>query len=831
MNHSFILKNIRMHMNKDGLIIFEGAFPHDNPENKTLHAFVNGAEVPIEIEKNDGLEVARKYNMYDCGISQEILGSFALPDGQIKRISLSESTGAKNKVLFDCKGDKLDNMLTGISASIDVAERKNDKLVISGWVANNDGASIEIYDGDTRVESQLTRRYRRDVKDLFAEAPSAAEFGIDISIADASYQNLKLVIKDGSRSKTLPINVDALLRAKNDEMAKPNNLIVKALKYYKNNGLRATTMKVVDKLTRKKEKEDQDLYRIFLEQHPVSDEELEKQRQTKFDYNPQISIVIPIYNTPLNFLKELIDSVEAQTYPNWQLCLADGSDTDALRKHVADFSNNDPRVCYKLLGYNDGISNNTNGAIEMATGDFIAFSDHDDLLTPDALYEVVAALNSDETIDCVYTDEDKLDMDGDTLFMPHFKSDFNIDLLCSHNYITHLFVARKTLIDEVGWLRSEYDGSQDHDMILRCCEKARRVYHVPKILYHWRCHKNSTAMNPESKMYCYTAGQKAVQSHWDRLGVPATVEMASNYGHYITKYNWPDNPLVSIVIPNMNHKSELETCINSIMDKSNYDNFEIVIVENNSDQDEIFEYYKSLTGFDRDDIVSGKSADGEGKVRVVYYDGDFNYSKINNFGVSQARGEYILLLNNDTELISANSIKEMLDIARRPEVGAVGARLYYADNTVQHAGVILGVGGVANHAFYNTNRGDVGYFFRSVSVQDLSAVTAACMLTKKSVFEEVGGLSEDLAVAFNDVDYCLKLRKAGKLIVYTPFSEWYHYESKSRGYENTPEKLARLEAETDVFMSRWQSVVDGGDPYYNPNFSHKAADYKYDINE
>ena len=368
-------------------------------------------------------------------------------------------------------------------------------------------------------------------------------------------------------------------------------------------------------------------------------------------------------------------------------------------------------------------------------------------------------------------------------------------------------------------------------MILRCCEKARRVYHVPKILYHWRCHKNSTAMNPESKMYCYTAGQKAVQSHWDRLGIPATVEMASNYGHYITKYNWPDNPLVSIVIPNMNHKSELETCINSIMDKSNYDNFEIVIVENNSDQDEIFEYYKSLVGFDRDEIVSGKSADGEGKVRVAYYDGDFNYSKINNFGVSQARGEYILLLNNDTELISANSIKEMLDIARRPEVGAVGARLYYADNTVQHAGVILGVGGVANHAFYNTNRGDVGYFFRSVSVQDLSAVTAACMLTKKSVFEEVGGLSEDLAVAFNDVDYCLKLRKAGKLIVYTPFSEWYHYESKSRGYENTPEKLARLEAETDVFMSRWKSVVDGGDPYYNPNFSHKAADYKYDINE
>lgn len=829
MNKDFILKDIRIHLYEDNIIVFKGAFPCDNPENMTLCMLVDAVEVPVEINIRDGLEVAREYNMYGAGISQEIRGRVQLLNKNIHEIKLVEKNKNKSKCIFDCKGAALEEMLTGVNASIDYAKKQGEKIVINGWIACDSDADISIYDGSNKIDALIQRKYRRDVADLFDEASTSSEFGIEITIDEVTSRELRLNIVNGSRKRSIKLDLKQLLQAGNDDVLKADKLVVKTLKYLKQRGVKATVKKVINKITRKNDKEDQELYKLFLEQHVVSEEELEKQRNTTFNYEPVISIVIPIYNTPHEFLKELIDSVMGQTYRNWQLCLADGSETDALRKYVEEYSGGDERVCYKLLGYNDGISNNTNGAMEMAEGEFIAFSDHDDLLTPDALYEVVAALNIDANIDCVYTDEDKMDMDGETLFMPHFKSDYNIDLLCSHNYITHLFVARKTLIDQVGWLRSEFDGSQDHDMILRCCEKARRVYHVPKVLYHWRCHKNSTAMNPESKMYCYTAGKKAVQAHWDRLGIPATVEMASNYGHYITRYNWPDEPLVSIVIPNMNHESDLRTCIDSILNKSSYSNLEIVIVENNSTEDGIFDYYQELTGCNKEDIVSGKNAEKAGNIRVVYYSGEFNYSKINNFGVKYTTAEYVLFLNNDTELLSANSIKEMLDIVRRNDVGAVGARLYYSDNTVQHAGVILGVGGIANHAFYNTDRGDVGYFFRSVSVQDLSAVTAACMLTKKTLFEQVGGFSEDLAVAFNDVDYCLKLRKINKLIVYTPFSEWYHYESKSRGYENTPEKQERLERESAVFMSRWNELIESGDPYYNPNFNKKAADYKYNI--
>lgn len=589
------------------------------------------------------------------------------------------------------------------------------------------------------------------------------------------------------------------------------NLLSRTSNYLKKNGFRRTVAKIYMKLVEDDAKE----YAAYLNNHKLTDVELAEQRAISFVYEPLVSIVIPIYNTPLDFLKELIDSIESQTYSNWELCLADGSETDNLKFYVEKYSNNDSRVKYRFLGFNDGISNNTNGAIEIATGDYIAFSDHDDLLRQDALFEVVKAINTKDNVDCVYTDEDKIDMDGKTLFKPHFKPDYNIDLLCSNNYVTHFFVIKKQLLDEIGWLNKEYDGSQDYDLIIRAFEKARLIEHVAKPVYHWRCHRNSTAMNPESKMYCYTAGQKAVQAHWDRLGIPATVDMDAVYGHYVTRYNWKETPLVSVIIPNTNHKSDLETCINSILDNSTYANIEIVVVENNSTDDDIFEYYKEI--------------EGSSSVKIVKYDAEFNYSKINNYGVSYASGDYILFLNNDTKLIAQDSIKSMLDICMREDVGAVGARLYYADDTIQHAGVVIGADGVMHHAFRNMYKAEYGYFMRSKSVMDVSAVTAACMMIARSDFESVGGFCEKLAVAYNDVDLCFKLRKKGKWIVFDPYSEWYHYESKSRGYDVMSEdKQRRLKAEEAILLDRWHDLIGAGDPYYNVNFTNKNANYEYD---
>ncbi len=811
MNKGFVLNTIRRHYKDADKVVVIGFFPFDNEDGRELHAFIDGTEVPMQISVESSMEIRQKYVSYECNVSEEIIALIDVPY-DVKSFEIYEEYHNKKKKIYSVEKRKMEEMLPMIDVVIDYVNKDSDMTIV-GWAAISGDAEIKIFADGVECSYTMERAYRRDVKGFYPEAEELAEFGFTINIDQVEAEEVLIDIIDGERHFAKKLTIKDY--PSQEDLFARKNLIQKTLDSLISNGIKETTKKVYNKVFKNKEKDERENYELFLKQHPVTDEELEKQRNTKFQYEPLISIVIPIYNTPLNFLKELIESIEAQTYSNWQLCLADGSDTNNLEQYVKEYSNDDKRVKYRLLGYNDGISKNTNGAIEIAEGEFIAFSDHDDLLTEDALYEVVKALNTDENIDCVYTDEDKIDMDGETLFMPHFKPDLNIDLLCSYNYITHLFVTRKTLLDEVGWLNSEYDGSQDHDTILRCVEKARRVYHVPKVVYHWRCHKNSTASNPESKMYCYESGRKAVQAHWDRLGVKASVRLSPHFGHYITEYNWDEKPLVSIIIPNMNHKAELETCVNSILKLSTYTNYEILIVENNSTEEEIFKYYEELEAND--------------KVRVVKYEGCFNYSLINNFGVANAKGDYLLFLNNDTELIASDSIKEMLDICMRSDVGAVGARLYYADNRIQHAGVMLGVGGIANHAFYNTDRGDVGYFFRSISVQDLSAVTAACMMTSKEAFESVGGMSEDLAVAFNDVDYCMKLRAKDLLVVYTPFSEWYHYESKSRGYEDTPEKIARLQKESDTFMSRWSAYIEQGDPYYNPNFSCERADYRYDV--
>ncbi len=607
------------------------------------------------------------------------------------------------------------------------------------------------------------------------------------------------------------------------EYKQPTNKIEKGLLYLQHYGLAKTVAKTI----RKAMGHDQEhySYKKFLKEHLTTADELEKQRHTIFAYNPVISIVIPLYNTPKKFLTELIQSFTAQTYPNWQLCLGDGSPEEGLYDIILAATGGkwDKRIVYKKLEDNTGIAGNTNAALELATGDFIGFTDHDDLITPDAMYYIAKALNDDNTIEAIYSDEDKIDMEGKEYFLPHFKSDFNIDLLCSHNYITHLFVVKADIVKNSGGILSEFDGAQDHDFDLRVLEQCTNIYHIPKVLYHWRCHPASTADHPEAKMYAYENGRRAVENHYKRLGIPARVELDTHLGYYRTIYEWTDSPLLSIIIPNMNHLEDLRECIDSIVGRSSYANIEFIIVENNSSDDNLCEYYRELEA--RTDIT----------VRVVDYTathpetkGQFNFSALVNYGVQQSNGEYILLLNNDTRMINEDAIAELMGFARRSDVGAVGARLYYANNTVQHAGLIMGLGGVANSQFLFSGREQVGYFYRSTCVQDLSAVTGACLLTKRTIFDSVGGFDENLAVAFNDVDYCLKLREKKLLNVYTPFSEWYHLESVSRGLDAVDEnKKHRIEMETALFNERWGQFLSNGDPYYNPNLSLKKFDYSF----
>lgn len=549
--------------------------------------------------------------------------------------------------------------------------------------------------------------------------------------------------------------------------------------------------------------EPENLYQIWIEKNEPTKEELQEQKNTKFKINPKISIIIPMYNTPVNFFEELVDNLIGQTYSNWELCLADGSPEE--NKELEKIYKKDERIKYKFIGENKGIAGNTNEALSLVTGDFVALLDHDDLLPLFSLYEIVKCINENPDAEFIYTDEDKFEKLGGKRYDPYFKSDFATDTLRANNFICHFSVFKKELMDKLGGFRSEYDGAQDYDILLRMSEETNKIVHIPKILYHWRVHALSTAKaGGTAKPYAYEAGIKAIQDHINRLGLKGTVEQGNTLGTYKINYEVIGNPKVSIIIPNKDYINTLKVCLNSLKKLTTYENYEIIVVENNSEESETFEYYKKI--------------DGKDKIKVVYFpEKEFNYSKIINFGVKNSTGDYIIQLNNDTELMTPNWIQEMLGFAQREDVGAVGVELFYPDNTIQHAGIIIGIGGVAGHVFKNLPKGIHGYFSKDAMIQNLSAVTAACIMTPKSIYDDVDYMDEKFKVAFNDVDFCLKIREKGKLIVYNPFVQFKHYESKSRGFEDTPEKKERFQAEIDRFHDKWQSVLDKGDPYYNIN--------------
>ena len=584
-------------------------------------------------------------------------------------------------------------------------------------------------------------------------------------------------------------------------------LMGKGIRCLHENGWSYTWHKVKNKLKHRQE------YTALTNTPLFTEEELEAQRTEVFPRSIKFSVVVPLYNTPEKFLHEMIRSVIDQTYADWELCMADGSDEahGNVERICRQYMRKDLRIKYQRLEENLGISGNTNACLEMATGDYIGLFDHDDLLHPAALHEVMRAI-CEQDADFIYTDENTFHEKPEDAFCPHFKPDYAPDTLRSYNYICHFTVFSRELLDEVGNFRREFDGSQDYDMVLRLTEKASKIVHIPEILYFWRAHSGSTAGDISAKPYTMDAARRALGEHLDRVGLVGEVEDSSIPSTYRIKYTISGCPKVSIVIPNMDHADTLRTCISSILEKTTYENFEIVIIENNSRKEETFAYYDELKT--------------DPRIQIVTWEGKFNYSAINNFGVREAAtGEYILLLNNDIEVITPDWLQEMLMFAQRPDVGAVGAMLYYPDDTIQHAGVVLGIGGVAGHAHKYFPRGDFGYMSRATIAQDLSVVTAACVMLPRTVWDEVGGLDETFEVAFNDVDLCMRIRKAGYLIVWTPYAELYHYESKSRGAEDTPEKKKRFEGEVRRFQARWKSELAAGDPYYNPNLTLVREDF------
>lgn len=550
-----------------------------------------------------------------------------------------------------------------------------------------------------------------------------------------------------------------------------------------------------------------------------SAEEAQRQKDTVFDRNVKVSILVPLYNTPKTFLKEMIDSVVNQTYQNWELCLADGSDKEHeyVGKICQEYIGRPggERIVYKKLLKNEGISGNTNACYKMATGEFIGLFDHDDILHPCALYEYVKVINEKDA-DYIYCDEITFKNGNiNKMLTMHFKPDYAVDNLRANNYICHFSVFARDLLEGTELFRTKFDGSQDHDMILRLTDNAKNVVHVPKALYYWRSHAGSVASGIEAKTYAINAAKGAIAEHLRSHGFE-NFEITSTKAFetiFRVSYEVIGTPKVSIVIANKDHVEDLDRCISSILERTSYMNYEIIIVENNSETKEIFEYYDSLK--ERKNI------------KVVTFKGEFNYSAVNNLGVKHATGDYILLLNNDTQVISVNWIEELLMFAQREDVGAVGAKLYYPDKTIQHAGVVLQMGAhrTAGHVHCRQGRESIGYMGKLCYAQNVSAVTAACLLVSRAKYDEVGGLDENFRVALNDVDFCLKLREKGYLNIFTPYSELYHYESISRGSDLEGPNMARLDKEAEDFKAKWKEILDKGDPYYNPNFSLDANDY------
>ena len=821
MNEYFVFNRIRCSVTDDKDVVLQGfcseELSHDadalqivvsgKNDEKVIPAKVVVSRAPLD-----------KKNLFGSGkivktLSFIIKNCPKLSDEEKLSVIYNDSKNNQKISLYSCGEKEIKHYTKKLNTCMDSVEADGKNIIIKGWAADSNEIKFKLVKIEAGKEEEikydLNRYTRSDVAEAFAEMENTKDIGFVIKLPNNKYK-MRLYVTAGKRTEQYRINGSKGL-SKIPAVNKAKSIITKTVRNTKNYGLKSTMLKIKIRFRTSAAFATAD-YNRWIRKRMPDKKELEKQRQKKFEYNPLFSILVPLYETDEYFLDELIKSAKSQTYKKWELCFSDGSrDSKRLKKIVSTYAESDKRIKYIAKKEGPlGISENTNQAYELAKGDYIVLGDHDDLFTPDALYECVKALN-ERKYEVIYTDEDKTDEKGKKYFGPNFKPDFNIDLLRSCNYICHMFVASKELVEKVGLFNNEFDGAQDYDFILRCIEKANGIYHIPKILYHWRAHSNSTSERPDSKLYAFDAGRRAIEAHYERLGIEAVVEDGDHLGQYKTTYKIIGEPLISIVIPNKDHMEDLKKCMDSVDEKSDYKNYEYIIVENNSEEKTTFDYYKEIEKRDN--------------VKVLYWDKEFNFSAINNFGVKEAKGEYILLLNNDVEVINGDWLSQMLGYCQREEVGIVGARLYYEDDTIQHAGVVIGFGGIAGHTFVTLDENNDLYQSRTKVACDYSAVTAACLMTKKSIYDEVGGLEEAFKVAFNDIDFCMKVRAIDKLVVYNANAKLHHFESKSRGAEDTFEKKERFNSEIKLFRSRWPEIFETGDPYYNVNLTLDKADF------
>ena len=705
------------------------------------------------------------------------------------------------------------NILICIDTSEYLPSQK--KTVLKGWALEEKSKEVPaiIIDSENVTDYFVAFQSRSDVAAAHkTSATLEMGFSLEIEVKDAN-EKIPVLFSVSGKEKTKWIDpkknvgTDAV---RTNQLQSFYRKARKGLGYLKRNGLKSTLRRV--KLEQNKQNDES--YQQWISENEQWDQSLITKEINDFAYKPLISILMPVYNVEEKWLTKCIESVQNQFYPNWELCIADDHSTDAaVRPLLEKFQQGDKRIKVVYREENGHISRATNSALEIAEGEFIALLDNDDELAPIALYEVAKCLNDNSELDLIYSDEDKIDMSGKR-FDPAFKPDWSPDLLLGTNYISHLGVYRRSIMNEIGGFRVGYEGSQDYDVVLRFTEKttAKRIAHIPQVLYYWRILPSSTAADQSTKSYAFDAGLKAVQDAIERRDIKAEVTHAAGNGLYDVHYKVLKEELVSVIIPTRNGYDDLKRCVDSIIAKTTYPNYEIIVADNGSDQPEMQELYANYKKQLGDRFI------------MESIDIPFNYSRINNLAAEKANGKYLLFLNNDTEVITPEWMTKMVSFAQFERVGCVGAKLYYPNETIQHAGVILGMGGAAGHGHHTFPRGDFGYFGKLEINVDYLAVTAACMMIRAKDFSELGGFNEELTVAFNDVDLCLREYERGHDNVWLHGAELYHFESQSRGYENTPEKLERFNMETAYMEETWAKYIEN-DPYYNPNLTRVGGDF------
>ncbi|MFB8509068.1 glycosyltransferase family 2 protein [Enterococcus durans] len=688
-------------------------------------------------------------------------------------------------------------------------ERATGDLLIVGWAVDEVTKEIPHIKVDKEnVIAEVTNVVRLDINHLYnLDVKTPSGFSIRLSGRLKGRAILDFQTKKHQNGIAVKLNSrypydDGLETG----WEKKKRLLKKGINYARTHGVKKAIRRV--KLELKPGSID---YAEWITRHENVDLKSQQEQSKKFDYRPLISIAMPVYNVEIKWLEKCIDSVINQTYDNWELCISDDASTDPkIKKCLEAYEKKEPRIKVVFRKENGHISLATNSALEIATGEFIALLDNDDELPPHALFEVVKVLNERPELDVIYSDEDKIDAEGNR-FDPHFKADWSPDTLMGNNYISHLGVYRSSIVKSLGGFRKGYEGSQDYDLVLRVTEQIPEdhIYHIDKVLYHWRTIPGSTASSGEAKSYIYDSGVKALTDALNRRGIKGTVRPGLISGFYEVTYEVLQEELVSVIIPTKNGYDDLKLCVDSIIEKTSYPNYEIIIADNGSTDpkmQELFAEYK-------------KQLDERFIVELI--DIPFNYSRINNLAAEKASGKYLLFLNNDTEVIEPNWMTTMVSYAQFDRIGCVGAKLYYPDDTTQHAGVLVGIGGVAGHALNNYDRTHCGYFGRLVIDVNYLAVTAACMMVKAADFKAVNGFDETLEVAFNDVDLCLKIYELGRYNVYAHQVELYHFESKSRGYEDTPEKQKRFAGEIKKMQDKWPAYI-AHDPFYNDNLTKEG---------